>query len=176
MLPRVRTELPAFLTEAHNRKAMISFDPGWDSNGFNETSRSELFKLLPSTDFFEPNETELKAISRKATIPESIEQLTTQYDGIIALKMGEFGSRIYHRGQIIGQAKSFSTQVIDSTGAGDAFDAGFIHGIINKQNYAEAARIGNAAASVLISRRGTGASRFPTVADVANLLTTSTTN
>ena len=174
MLPRVRTELPSFLKEAHNRKARISFDPGWDSNGFNEASRTELFQLLPNADFFEPNETELKAISRKPTIQESIAQLTTHYSGIIALKMGEFGSRIYDHGQIIAEAKSFSTQVIDSTGAGDAFDAGFIHGIINQQNYAEAARIGNATASVLISRRGAGQSRFPTVADIEKLMTRST--
>ena len=169
MLPKLRTELLEFFVDTQERKARISFDPGWDSNGFNETSRTELFQLLPHVDFFEPNEAELKAISRKPTIAESIQELSAHYDGVVALKLDELGSRIYARGQIIGDAKSFPTQVIDSTGAGDVFDAGFIHGIIKKQDFLEAARIGNAAASILISRKGAGHVRFPTLIEITNL-------
>jgi len=169
MLPKLRTELLALFVETQERKARISFDPGWDSNGFNETSRTELFQLLPHVNLFEPNEPELKAISRKPTIAESIKELSAHYNGVLALKLGELGSQIYDRGQIIGEAKPFPTQVIDSTGAGDVFDAGFIHGIIKNQNHLEAARTGNAAASILISRKGTGQTRFPTSIEVANL-------
>jgi sugar/nucleoside kinase (ribokinase family) len=169
MLPKLRTELLELFVETQERKTRISFDPGWDSNGFNETSRTELFQLLPHVNFFEPNEAELKAISRKPTIAESIEKLSAHYDGVVALKLGESGSRIYDRGQIIGDAKPFPTQVIDSTGAGDVFDAGFIHGIIKQQNYVEAAGIGNAAASILIGRKGAGHIRFPTFIEIANL-------
>ena len=169
MLPKLRTELPALFIETQERKARISFDPGWDSNGFKETSRTELLQLLPHVNFFEPNEPELKAISRKPTIAESIEELSSHYNGVVALKLSKLGSRIYDRGQIVGEAKPFPTQVIDSTGAGDVFDAGFIHGIIKKQNPLEAARIGNAAASILISRKGAGHARFPTFIEIANL-------
>jgi len=169
MLPKLRAELLALLMEARERKARISFDPGWDSNGFNETSRTELLQLLPHVNFFEPNESELKAISRKPTIAESINEVSAHYSGVVALKLGELGSRIYDHGRIVGEAKSFPTQVIDSTGAGDVFDAGFIHGIIKQQNHVEAARIGNAAASILISRKGAGHSRFPTVVEIVNL-------
>ena len=85
------------------------------------------------------------------------------------MKLGDLGSRIYDRGQIVGEAKPFPTQVIDSTGAGDVFDAGFIHGIIKHQNHLEAARTGNAAASILISRKGAGQARFPTYIEVTHL-------
>jgi sugar/nucleoside kinase (ribokinase family) len=169
MQPKLRTELLPLCIETQERKARISFDPGWDSNGFNETTRTELFQLLAHVNFFEPNEPELKAISRKPTIAESIEDLAARYSGVIALKLGELGSRIYERGQFVGEAKSFPTQVIDSTGAGDAFDAGFIHGIIKQQNHVEAAKTGNATASILIGRKGAGHSRFPTSAEIANL-------
>ena len=172
MLPKLRTELLALFIETQERKAIISFDPGWDSNGFNEASRTELLQLLPYVNFFEPNEPELKAISRKPTIAESIKDLSAHYNGVVALKLGELGSRIYDRGQIVGEAKPFPTQVIDSTGAGDVFDAGFIHGITKKQNHLEAARIGNAAASILISRKGAGHVRFPTFIEITNLTKT----
>jgi len=128
-----------------------------------------MLQLLPHVNFFEPNESELKAILKKPTIAESIEELSTRYRGVVALKLGELGSQIYDRGQFVGEAKPFPTQVIDSTGAGDVFDAGFIHGIIKKQNYVEAARTGNAAASILISRKGAGHSRFPTLTETADL-------
>jgi len=169
MLPKLRTELLALFAEAQERKAKISFDPGWDSNGFNETSRTEVIRLLSHVNLFEPNEPELKAISRKSRIAECVEELSAHYSGVIALKLGESGSRIYDRGQIVGEAKPFATKVIDSTGAGDVFDAGFICGLIKKQNLLEAARIGNAAASILISRKGAGHSRFPTFIEIANL-------
>jgi sugar/nucleoside kinase (ribokinase family) len=166
MLSKIRSELPAFLSEARARKAKVSFDPGWDPKGFDQTARTEILRLLSNVNFFEPNESELKAISRKPTIQESIAELCTHYDGIVTVKLGEFGSRIYDNGRGVGEVKSFPTRVIDSTGAGDAFDAGFIHGMVNNQDYLDAARFGNATASILISRKGTGQSRFPILTDV----------
>jgi ribokinase len=169
MLPKLRNELLPLFVAAEDRKAKISFDPGWDPNGFNESCRAELMQLLQHVNFFEPNEPELKAISRKLTIAESVNELSVHYSGVVALKLGESGSRIYDCGDIVGEAHSFSTQVIDSTGAGDVFDAGFIYGMIKNQNYLDAARAGNASASILIGRKGVGQSRFPTVIEVGNL-------
>ncbi len=170
MLPRLRVELPSFLQEAQNRKVRISFDPGWDSNGFTDATRAELFHLLSFVEFFEPNETELKAISGKPTILESIEELSRRYKGIVALKQGERGSRIFDRNRSVTKVASFPTQVIDSTGAGDVFDAGFIHGLINQRSLEDSAKIGNAAAALLISRKGVGSSRFPTATEIADLV------
>ncbi len=65
-------------------------------------------------------------------------------------------------------APAFHAEVVDTLGAGDAFDGGFIAGWLADGDVREAARWGNAVASLQIGR--TGARGAPSLADVRQLL------
>ncbi len=66
----------------------------------------------------------------------------------------EKGSVIVHRGEHIEQAASPVEQVVDSTGAGDAYCAGFLYGWANDWPLAECARLGTYVATNVIQQVG----------------------
>jgi sugar/nucleoside kinase (ribokinase family) len=74
--------------------------------------------------------------------------------GVVALKMGEAGSFIRHKNNEW-QLPSFLVNAIDATGAGDAFAAGFLAGIINGLDVEEAGKLGNAVGACCVTGVGT---------------------
>jgi len=57
------------------------------------------------------------------------------------LKEGALGARAYHNGKVI-HAVSMEVQVVDTVGAGDNFDAGFIYGYLNGKSIEECLQLG----------------------------------
>ena len=68
-----------------------------------------------------------------------------------------------------GVVPGFKVTAIDTTGAGDHFRAGFIHGVIQGWPIADILRFANATAAVSCTKRGAIASA-PTLAEVERLL------
>ena len=60
--------------------------------------------------------------------------------------LGEKGAIVYSRGDLI-KKDSFSVEVKDTTGAGDSFAAGFLHGYINNFSLEKCTEVGNFCAS-----------------------------
>ncbi len=54
--------------------------------------------------------------------------------------------------------KSPSKKVVDTTGAGDSFAAGFIYGITKNKSLGESALLANACAGISVSKKGARAS------------------
>ena len=63
----------------------------------------------------------------------------------------------------------YKVNAIDTSGAGDCFNGGFVYALSQGKDVFEAARFGNAAASVSVQRRGTGRS-MPTLEEVEKVL------
>ncbi|RAL20075.1 sugar kinase [Lujinxingia litoralis] len=72
---------------------------------------------------------------------------------IVALTLGEAGSRIYHHGRI-SEVGIYPTRPLDPTGAGDVFAATFTHQLIAGLSPVEAARQASAAASIVVEGLG----------------------
>lgn len=72
----------------------------------------------------------------------------------VALKMGEDGVLILQAGRLSRVPPVKVTQVIDSTGAGDAWNAAFLVGVIRGQPAVEAASAANAYAATVLGHRG----------------------
>ena len=72
----------------------------------------------------------------------------------VAIKCGADGCVVFSGGQIHRLSLEFDVEAVDATGAGDAFNGGFIHGIVRGTSARDAARIGMALASLKMTGRG----------------------
>ena len=83
-----------------------------------------------------------------------MDELSSQSDFIIKT-LGENGLDIHTQGKIDHVEALKDLKIVDSTGCGDAFRAGFIHGYINGKNLIEASKIGCKVAAAAIGHKGT---------------------
>ncbi len=104
-----------------------SLDLQWDPD---EKWDIDFDKLLPLVDVFLPNKSELFAITGIKDVKEALESLKDKCN-TIAVKMGSEGSALYNNGNISYYKPYLNTEVIDSIGAGDSFNAGFIYALLN---------------------------------------------
>lgn len=112
------------LWRAKQHGLTISLDTNWDPSGEWESGLSE---ALPLIDILMPNEQEAPLIAHRATLDEALHDLRAQV-GIITLKLGAAGAQVYVGETVLTAAPIAAEPGGDSTGAGDAFDAGFLAG------------------------------------------------
>jgi len=74
--------------------------------------------------------------------------------GIAALTRGAQGSVVVAGSDTVTVAAATVDRVVDTTGAGDAYAAGFLFGLTSGQDHAECARLGGIAAAEVISHFG----------------------
>lgn len=86
----------------------------------------------------------------------------------VVARLGEGGALVCDPAGNLARVPAFSTEVVDTLGAGDAFNGGFIAARLAGCDWAEAARWGNAVAALKIAR--SGARGTPTRAEVLRLL------
>ena len=132
----------------------------------------EVYKL---TEYFTPNETEASML---AGIPvKTIDQAETAAKIFIdrgvktaVITLGELGVFI-HNSEISQHIPSFDMgdKVIETTGAGDAFNGGFAHALAEGMSLIEAVRFGSATAAISVTRIGTAPS-MPYNEEIINLL------
>lgn len=130
----------------------VSLDPG---RIYAEKGTKRLGKILERTDILLLNETELKLLTEKKykTIEDEIESLRIFDIDIIVVKRGEEGSYTTD-GEQSHFTKAFPTECKDTTGAGDAYNAGFLFGIINGENLEDSCILGNYVASCSVEDFG----------------------
>ena len=87
-------------------------------------------KILGHVDIFFPNDKEAKAITETKSVYLALERLNEKVP-IVAIKRGGKGAVGRHNGKTV-KVKPFSLKPIDTTGAGDCFDAGFIFYFLHK--------------------------------------------
>ncbi len=117
--------LPDLFRRAHNLGLTTSLDTNWDPSG----QWHGVDELLPLTDIFLPNENEAIAISGAHTGGQALKRLA-KLTATIAMKRGAQGALVC-RGEETASACALSGDVVDTVGAGDTFDAGFVCGFLN---------------------------------------------
>jgi sugar/nucleoside kinase (ribokinase family) len=117
--------LPDLFARAHALALTTSLDTNWDPSG----QWRGVKELLPLTDIFLPNENEAIAISQARTVGQALLRLS-QHAGTVAMKRGAQGA-LACRGKENASACALSGNIVDTIGAGDSFDAGFLYGFLN---------------------------------------------
>ncbi|MBP1995672.1 carbohydrate kinase family protein [Paenibacillus eucommiae] len=100
-----------------------SFDAGWDPG--ENWDRENLKALLPYTDWFIPSEEEVERIFEIDSLDRLPEALPADRRGI-AVKMGSKGSLLVDAAGVVRKGEPYQVVPVDTTGAGDSFNAGLI--------------------------------------------------
>jgi ribokinase len=127
-------------------------------------------KLLPKLDTIMLGGSDLATLSGVHGRPlgDCVKALLDLGVKRIAVKSGGDGSSLYHAGGTA-SAPWFSVEVIDTTGAGDAFAAGHIHGRLTGLAGNDSCRLANAFGALAVTRQGAG-QVMPTLDEAATLL------
>ncbi len=148
--------LPELFQRAHAAGSTTSLDPNYDPS----EQWEGIDALLQVTDAFLPNETEALSISHAAEAETAAKQLSRKA-ALAAIKLGGAGALACEDDCIV-RAASVSIDVIDSIGAGDSFDAGFIFGFLQHWKLEKTLRLA-CACGALSMRRAGGTDGQPTL-------------
>jgi sugar/nucleoside kinase (ribokinase family) len=123
--------------------------------------REVIEPALPFVDYFMPGLDEARMISGLEDRYDVIRFFLDRGVRTTVFKMGSDGSSIAWRNESGGleeiRVPAFAAAVVDSTGCGDAYCAGFIVGLLRGWELVECARFGTAAAGLVIGGLGSDA-------------------
>ncbi len=131
-------------------KIKVSFDPG---ALYAVMGLIKLEPIVKSAFVIMPNACELKLLTGKSDYCIGAEYLLKKGVKIVTVKLGRKGCYVTN-GRESHLIESFKVRSVDTTGAGDAFNAGFLYGMINGKDLYECGRIGNFVASRCILKMG----------------------
>jgi sugar/nucleoside kinase (ribokinase family) len=137
------------LKEARRRGLVTVLDECWGLG----PNRAKLELVLPFADYFLPSYDDLSAIYKGLDPNTMIKRLHDKGARKVILKMGKAGC-VVSDGKKRRAIPACATKVVDTTGAGDCFDAGFIAGLTHGLADDESARIGCRAAAACIAHVG----------------------
>lgn len=116
--------------------------------------RSDFADLIQKDiDILFANEDELMALYQANTFEDALEMVRGQC-AIAAVTRSEKGSVIVRGGETLTIKAEPVTKVVDSTGAGDQYAAGFLYGLTQNRSLEECGRLGSIAAAEVISHIG----------------------
>ncbi len=124
LLKGLRAYMPEMMREAHATGMTVSLDTNWDPE-----QRWDTAGLFDELDLFLPNENELLAITRLQDAEQALNAMAARVS-LLAVKRGERGATVCRGAERI-DVPAVAVDVVDSTGAGDSFDAGFLAGWLN---------------------------------------------
>jgi sugar/nucleoside kinase (ribokinase family) len=150
----LKDDVASLFRQAKAMGLSTSLDPQWDPE---EIWDLNLREILPFTDVFFPNEGELLQLTRQSSVERALDTLS-DYEGIIAVKQGSRGSIVSSAGVRCAMPAFLNKNVVDAIGAGDSFDAGFIHQYLRHSDLNTCQRYANLVAAISTTAPGgTGA-------------------
>ena len=135
-------DYPELIPLARAAHWTISLDCAWDEDAiFNKKAG----KLIESVDVFLPNESEMQTLKRTG-IDEDCAPLTI-------VKRAEHGAQAFHQKEIIDSAAEHTT-CVDTTGAGDSFNAGFLDAWLRSDLLTDCLKSGNRCGANAVTHPG----------------------
>lgn len=142
--------LPGLFRRARALGLTTSFDPGHDP--YDEWG-DEIRDVFRDTSVLFLNEIELELTTGRGDIEQGLGQLSTD-STLAVVKLGARGAAALDASGVIERVPAMEVDVVDTTGAGDSFNAGFLHAWLRDSSLAEALRCGVVCGS--LSTRGLG--------------------
>jgi 2-dehydro-3-deoxygluconokinase len=133
-----------------------SFDPRYRARLWSaQEAREALEEIIPLTDIFLPSASDETRTLLQATEPAAVHAWAKARGVKISiLKQGNVGCVVAADGELSRVEGSGNVRVVDTSGAGDAFNGGFLHGLLHGLDPVEAARLGVATAGLKVEGRG----------------------
>ena len=116
---------------------------GWNPGKIELTQKERIFRLLPKIDLFIVNRMEASQLLRHnyEEMKEMAKKILDQGARVVAITDGRRGAGVTIEGRWI-FAPAFKTKSVDDTGAGDAFVAGMVAGILGDKDLATSLKMG----------------------------------
>ncbi len=132
------------------KEVKISFDPG---DLYARRGLAQIEPFIRRAFVVMPNSKELTLLTGETDYVKGADVLIEKGASIVAVKLGSRGCFVTD-GEERDALDAFETEVVDTTGAGDAFCAGFLYGLINRKDLYDCGRLGNFVASRKIMQMG----------------------
>lgn len=139
------------LQQAHQAGITTFLDTVWDDTG---RWMEILAPCLPYIDYFVPSLPEGQALTGLDDPAEIAHFLIDHGVKTVGLKMGVDGCLVMTSDSQIIRVPSFQVDVVDATGAGDAFAAGFIAGVWHNWPLEKTAKFANAVGALCVTGVG----------------------
>jgi sugar/nucleoside kinase (ribokinase family) len=152
--PQLRGAAAKWLLDtARARGARTFFDTSWDADGFSTQTRAEVHELLRSVDVLLPNEVEACAIAdRPGDVAQAARALQHVSGNWVVVKLGASGCLAAGPDGVEIAVPAPAVSVADTTGAGDAFNAGLVHALARGASWRAALTDATQFATTIISR------------------------
>jgi sugar/nucleoside kinase (ribokinase family) len=149
LLRGLRSRIPELFSEMKQSGLTTSLDTNDDPE---DLWADDVKSVLKSVDIFLSNEREACKLAGTTDVRGALEALSRLVP-IVVIKCGPKGV-IAKRGKDQFHASSLSVQPVDTVGAGDSFNAGFLHNFILRRSLEECLEYGNAVAALSTTRAG----------------------
>lgn len=148
--PLLKDSLTGLFKRAKRLGLTTSMDTQWDPE---EKWDLDLENILPHTDFFLPNESELLALADTEDLDEAL-HFFSKFNSCLVVKRGTRGALLQKLGQKLTVEGLRVPEVADTVGAGDSFNAGFINAFLKNKDLQTCLEEGNRAAAVSVTKPG----------------------
>ncbi len=141
LLRRLRGAWPRFLETCRAVNVTTSLDPNWDPEG----RWQEIDALLPLIDVFLPNDREAMAMTGEHE-PLAAARRLSRLGTLVVVKCGAAGALAVHgtrEWQLRPPEAVPAARIVDSVGAGDNFDAGFLRAWLDRRPVPECLALGH---------------------------------
>jgi ribokinase len=128
----------------------VTFDPG---SLYAQKGIAAIEPIVQNSFVIMPNTLELHLLTGETSIPEGAQKLIDMGVQIVAVKMGDKGCYVTN-GEEKQTIQPYKVNAVDTTGAGDAFDAGFLYGLIQNKSLIDCGKLGNFVGSRCVTRMG----------------------
>ncbi|MFB3888420.1 MAG: carbohydrate kinase family protein [Candidatus Bathyarchaeia archaeon] len=128
----------------------VSFDPG---ALYAQRDMEQLEPIIRRTHVFMPNAAEIALLTGEKDPRKAAKAVIASGVKVVAVKLGAKGCYVTDGGEQH-QVEAFKVPVVDTTGAGDAFCAGFLYGLLKQKSLLECGRLGNFVASRKVTQMG----------------------
>jgi sugar/nucleoside kinase (ribokinase family) len=152
---QLQAGIVSLFKRAHGLGLTVSLDTNWDPSG----EWQGFDQLLPYVDVFLPNENEALALTHTEHVDEALTRLGHLCPAV-AIKQGASGAVAYQQG-VLARVEALSMQVVDTVGAGDSFDSGFLYGYLHQWPVGKSLRLASVCGSLSTQAAG-GTNAQPT--------------
>jgi sugar/nucleoside kinase (ribokinase family) len=142
-------DLPDLFKQLKVAGLTISLDTNDDPTG---QWTGGLDQVLDSVNLLLPNEAELRRIAKKDTLEDALDVLSDRIP-LIVVKCGSRGALVQHNGRRR-HIPPVQVTPVDTIGAGDSFNAGFLYSYLRDSDPMRAAAMGNVTAALSTLRPG----------------------
>jgi sugar/nucleoside kinase (ribokinase family) len=149
-LKNVLPDLKQVAKKAKEKGITVVLDHGRINNNVTASDLEHLYSLFPYIDIYLPSIDEFLGVWKSETPQEGFSKLSKISRPITVIKQAEKGAIGFHQDQIT-SVDSYKVDVINTVGAGDSFNAGFLKAHIDGLTFKESLQFACAVAATKIS-------------------------